>query len=128
MALPTREISRAQASPVKLFLFKGADATAESFVRSVTLMPTGGEYGLGTTGVTTVRTSGGNSVGVNANNRMAGGPQVDFLVSLTDLVATFPNLVHVNIQVPWYGSDLRCGECQIRPKVTAQRGANDSDD
>lgn len=41
----------------------------------------------------------------------------DFVASLDHLLATFPNLSHVNLIVGWFGDSLDCAQCQIRPGV-----------
>ncbi|MDN5926714.1 MAG: glycoside hydrolase TIM-barrel-like domain-containing protein, partial [Hyphomicrobiales bacterium] len=42
----------------------------------------------------------------------------DFAASLDELQALCPNLENVALVVTWFGSDLRAGECKIRPAVT----------
>ena len=44
----------------------------------------------------------------------------DFQASLDELLATCPNLQQIALVVAWFGSDLRAGECEIRPKVETQ--------
>jgi len=41
----------------------------------------------------------------------------DVLASLDELQGIAPNLERVAIVVSWFGTDLRCGECRIVPKV-----------
>ena len=41
----------------------------------------------------------------------------DFEASLDALEGELPNVTRVNLVVAWFGSDLRCGECAIRPGV-----------
>jgi hypothetical protein len=43
----------------------------------------------------------------------------DWTLSIDELVALCPNLEHVSLVVSWFGDDLRCGECSVRPKVEA---------
>lgn len=128
MAFAQREASRHSASPVKLFLFKGADATAESLVQSVTLIPGSTEHGYGTTPVFKV-TSYTTPVARTRTlplNQVAGEERTDFEVSLEELLVTFPDLRHVNLAVTWYGDDLRCGECTIRPKIAEAPASNET--
>jgi hypothetical protein len=41
----------------------------------------------------------------------------DFQASLDQLEAELPGVTRVNLVVAWFGSDLRCSECVIRPGV-----------
>ncbi|MCU0905158.1 MAG: glycoside hydrolase/phage tail family protein, partial [Tabrizicola sp.] len=43
--------------------------------------------------------------------------KTDFLTSLTDLSQELPLCQSVSLVVSWFGSDLRCGLCEVRPKV-----------
>lgn len=42
--------------------------------------------------------------------------------SLDELMATCPKLEHVALVVTWFGDDLRCGQCRIRPTVVSSVG------
>lgn len=86
--------------------------SAESLIRAVTMIPGSGEYVYGTTAVT--RGEDGDSVPENQNARE---DVTDFLASLGDLEAVAPNCRSVSLVVSWFGTDLRCGSCQIRPGV-----------
>ncbi|MCC7268464.1 MAG: glycoside hydrolase/phage tail family protein, partial [Caulobacteraceae bacterium] len=50
----------------------------------------------------------------NVNNTRGGA---DFLLALDQLEAQLPNVSQVTLVVAWFGSDLRCGVCEIRPGV-----------
>ena len=41
----------------------------------------------------------------------------DWAVSLDQLQATLPNVGSVSLIVGWFGTDLRAGNCEIRPGV-----------
>lgn len=124
MTIAAREQSRHHGSPVKLYLFRGADPSVESMVRSIVLRPGNTEFGLGTTRVDIVRTE---TVGEGENateaevgiplNRRTGSPLNDFQVAVNDMLATFPHLEHVTLQVAWFGTDLRAAECSVQPQV-----------
>jgi hypothetical protein len=43
----------------------------------------------------------------------------DWTVSIDELQALCPNLKRVALVVAWFGSDLRCAQCQIGPRVEA---------
>ncbi len=92
-----------------------ADAgSAESLIQAVMMIPGSGEYVYGTTVVT--ETSGGRS---RAVNKVARPDQADFLTSLDDLEAVLPACGSVTLVVAWFGTDLRCGSCLIKPGVEA---------
>jgi hypothetical protein len=88
--------------------------SAESLIQAVTMIPGAGEYVYGTSAVT--RTSGGASV---VENQVARPDQTDFLASLDDLEAVLPECGSVTLVVAWFGDDLRCGDCAIKPGVEA---------
>ena len=85
----------------------------ERMTRAVTLIPGSTEFGYETSAV--VRVLGpGQSAPENRHVTMAAS---DVIASLDDLQATCPNLERVAIVVAWFGSDLRAGECKVRPGV-----------
>ncbi|WP_173931146.1 glycoside hydrolase TIM-barrel-like domain-containing protein [Chelativorans sp. Marseille-P2723] len=83
-------------------------------IRAVTLIPGSTEYGLSPT-LVTQRVGPGETAAVNRHNRYA---RTDFEASLDELQALCPNLKTVSLVVTWFGTDLRAGECKIRPMVT----------
>lgn len=115
MVFATKEASRHRGNLTKLFLFKGSDPMLESLMRSVTMIPGGTEFGYGTTIVSDSGTG-------QPKNRYAGQAVSDFASSLEDLLAVAPLLEHVSLVVAWHGTDLRCGTCEIRPKVETGSG------
>ncbi len=92
-----------------------------SLVTGVALVPGTGEYALATTPVTINKGFGQREV-VNVNT--ASG-KTDFLVSVEAMEEELPACGSVTLIVSWFGDDLRCGDCQIRPKVE-QTGADGS--
>jgi hypothetical protein len=56
----------------------------------------------------------GASLPENTNNQVGG---TDWSVALDNLSFTCPNVTSVLLVVAWFGTDLRCGHCQIRPGV-----------
>ena len=46
-----------------------------------------------------------------------GEGRADLLASLDQLQAQLPNLKRVSLVVGWFGSDLRAGDCRVRPGV-----------
>ncbi|WP_299657491.1 glycoside hydrolase/phage tail family protein [uncultured Tateyamaria sp.] len=91
----------------------GADEEITRAVEAVALMPGTGEYALATTAVNYVD---GNRGRWSANiNTPAGRP--DFAVSLDALTTEMPNCEAASLIVSWFGNDLRCGSCEVKPKV-----------
>lgn len=81
--------------------------------RAVALIPGTGEYALATTPVYQ-RDALGQVVYSNCNTPSG---QTDFATSLEMLAEELPNCGAVSLVVSWFGDDLRCGSCQIQPKV-----------
>lgn len=82
-------------------------------VRAVAMIPGTGEYALATTPVHFTEGPGRNR---SANvHTPAGG--TDFEASLDALGEELPHCRAVSLVVSWFGDDLRCGTCGIRPKV-----------
>ncbi|MEC3862228.1 glycoside hydrolase/phage tail family protein [Mesobacterium sp. TK19101] len=82
-------------------------------VRGVALMPGTGEYALATE---PVHFDYGAGVSRVANVNTPSG-QPDFSTSLKMLGDELPDCGAVSLVVSWFGNDLRCGECHIRPLV-----------
>ncbi|MEO9575991.1 MAG: hypothetical protein ABJ263_02010 [Tateyamaria sp.] len=82
-------------------------------VQAVALMPGTGEYALATTPVTYVDGDRGRW---SANVNTPAG-QSDFSVSLNNLGDELPNCEAASLIVSWFGNDLRCGLCELKPKV-----------
>ena len=93
-----------------------SDADAEDLahlVKGVAMIPGSGEYVLATSPVF-VSEGFGRRTSVNLNSPSG---QSDFLTSLDALDEELPNCRSVSLVVSWFGDDLRCGTCTIRPKV-----------
>ncbi|WP_114964936.1 baseplate multidomain protein megatron [Alkalilacustris brevis] len=96
-------------------------------VRAVALMPGTGEYALATTPVTLryglpgaeapVPAGLGEAATINANT--ASG-RSDMALSVEALGTELPNCGSVALVVSWFGDDLRCGMCSLRPKVESR--------
>jgi hypothetical protein len=82
-------------------------------VRAVALIPGTGEYALATT---PVHVTDGLGVNTSRNIHAVSG-KTDLAVSLDQLRAELPRVGSVSLVVSWFGDDLRCAECEIRPKV-----------
>lgn len=85
----------------------------ETIVRAVTMIPGAGERAYDTK--VQKRDLGGGST--TPENDSAGRSTSDWSVALDDLKASLPNVDTVFLVVGWFGDDLRCGSCTIRPKV-----------
>lgn len=82
-------------------------------IRAVALIPGTGEYGLATTPVHYAEALGRNR---SANVHSPSG-KTDFATSLDQLTQELPNAGAVSVIVSWFGDDLRCSHCTVRPKV-----------
>ncbi len=95
---------------------EGVDAAEGDLVqavRGVALLPGSGEYALATT-VANVTYGYGARRAVNANSPSG---KSDFSTSLDHLTGELPRAKATSLVVSWFGDDLRCGDCTIRPKV-----------
>ncbi len=82
-------------------------------VPGVCIIPGTGEYSLATT---PVHYATGPGINRSANVNMP-TDQTDFALSLDQLTEEMPNVGAASLVVSWFGDDLRCGQCSIRPKV-----------
>ncbi|MGY6536662.1 MAG: baseplate multidomain protein megatron [Pararhodobacter sp.] len=93
--------------------------TLQDAVRAVAWMPGSGEYALATEPVL-VEESGG-VPGLPAEQRVANvnSPrgESDLAASVDALQAALPLVQSGLLIVSWFGDDLRCADCTIRPKV-----------
>ncbi|WP_296817791.1 glycoside hydrolase/phage tail family protein [Brevundimonas sp.] len=99
---------------------RGGEPRLEDKMEGVCLIPGSGEFVYATAPVLR-RESLIRTAAENVNNRDG---RADVLVSLDQLQAQLPNLKRVTVVVSWFGSDLRAGECQVRPGV--ERAAKDT--
>ncbi|MGR3759617.1 baseplate multidomain protein megatron [Roseobacteraceae bacterium NS-SX3] len=98
------------------------DLDLGQLVRGVALMPGTGEYALA---ATAVHYDHGPGQAVPANGHSASG-KTDLLTSLDALEAELPACDAASLIVSWFGGDLRCGHCRLKPKVEKKEadGAN----
>lgn len=85
----------------------------EALAQGVCLIPGAGEFTLATEPVRRRRAPG---VEASENEHLEAG-RADLLVSLDQLQEDLPNCRSVLLVVGWFGSDLRAGQCEIRPKI-----------
>lgn len=95
---------------------EGHEADPSHAVSGVALIPGTGEYALATEPVHFEIEPGETKV-VNINSP-TGRP--DFNVSMDMLRDQLPNARATSLVVSWFGDDLRCGECLIKPKVESR--------
>ena len=93
---------------------EGAASTPTYAVQGVALIPGTGEYGLATTAVTYADPDDDAQWSANINSPSG---KADFLTSLEALGEELPAVQAASLVVSWFGDDLRCGQCTIRPKV-----------
>lgn len=93
--------------------YANADAL-ENVITAVNLIPGAGEFVYATTLV--VADDDGTTDVQNGANACA-STYADVLASLDTLGDVAPNLKSVSLVVGWFGSDLRAGQCTIKPKV-----------
>lgn len=104
----TFEVIRSAQGP----LVEGIAPFAEA-IRAVALIPGTGEYGLAMRPIRMGRLFG---TGGAVNQHSAAGG-TDMAVSLAQLRRELPRCGLVSVVVSWFGDDLRCDSCKVRPKV-----------
>ncbi len=85
----------------------------EPAIRAITVIPGATEYGYDPE--PRVRIVGPGTTA--AENTHLSAVASDWTLSLDELQALCPNLAHVALVVAWFGDDLRCGHCAIKPRV-----------
>jgi hypothetical protein len=93
-------------------VFRAVDSF-ERQVRGVALIPAAGEFAYHPGGV---RVDGGGGLSYSANRHTTLGPS-DFSVAIDQMQEALPHCGAVSMFVAWFGSDLRCGDCTVKPKV-----------
>jgi hypothetical protein len=91
-------------------------------VRGVALIPGTGEYSLATTQVN-LSAAYGEQVAINVNSPSG---ETDFATSITALSEELPDCGSVSLVVSWFGNDLRCADCEVRPLVEQQEVDGDT--
>jgi hypothetical protein len=83
----------------------------EGSVRAVTMIPAYGEFAYAPAPVIA---TGGATSSENVHTNEGGS---DWSASLDQLEELLPNVRNVALVVGWFGTDLRIGECELRPGV-----------
>jgi hypothetical protein len=84
----------------------------EKIVRAVTLIPSAGEFVYEDDSV--IRIDTGQTISENLHTAQGG---TDWKVALNQLEDQLPNVGRVSLVVSWFGTDLRIGQCEVRPGV-----------
>jgi hypothetical protein len=93
-------------------ILRSANSAANE-VKAVSIIPGSTEFGYDTTVVTRVLGRGKeDNENAHLSNELS-----DWTVSANQLQATCSNLEAVSLVVAWFGDDLRCGNCSVRPCV-----------
>jgi GTA TIM-barrel-like domain/Putative phage tail protein len=82
-------------------------------IQAVNIIPGSTEFGYDT-GLVTRNDARGQTASENVH---ASAEKSDWSVSIDQLQATCPNLQSASLVVAWFGNDLRCGACAVRPRV-----------
>ncbi len=90
-------------------------------VRAVAMIPGTGEYSLSETPVY-LSAEYGEQVAINENTPSG---HTDYTTSVTALAEELPACKSVSLVVSWFGSDLRCADCDIAPKVEQKTAEGD---
>ena len=85
----------------------------ETLIRGVNLIPASGEFAYSTDIIEETPTPT-SARPINMNN-LSG--QADIELALDQLETQLPNVRNVSIITAWFGTDLRCGSCEIKPGV-----------
>jgi hypothetical protein len=85
----------------------------ERMVRAVTLIPGTTEFGYEPSALVSILAPGTSA----SENRHVSSAASDVQAALDDLMDVCPNLERVALVVAWFGTDLRCGHCSVRPGV-----------
>lgn len=87
-----------------------------SDVKAMCMIPAAGEFVYDTV---EVRVDAGNFTTFTTNRHVGtpAGEDTEFTASLSQLQRAAPNLENISLFVAWFGDDLRCAECDIKPKT-----------
>lgn len=87
-------------------------------IEGVTMIPATGSFAYATEGY--IRRTGLTTT--ESENIHNGAGKADVLVALDQLESALPNCDSVSLVVAWFGDDLRCGECELKPRLAANFG------
>ena len=90
-------------------------------VRAVAMIPGTGEYALSTERQPIPMAPGETRIANVGSAR----EKPDFVAALDDLREELPGVGSVSLVVSWFGTDLRCGACDLRPLVETRTGESE---
>lgn len=85
----------------------------ETMTTGVNLLPSSGEFAY-SPDIKEQIVGPGSATALNMNNNSGAS---DFSKAIDQLENELPNCKSVSIIISWFGTDLRCGSCEIRPGV-----------
>ncbi|MEM7718994.1 MAG: glycoside hydrolase/phage tail family protein [Pseudomonadota bacterium] len=94
-------------------VMRSGEGDLSDIIQAVALIPGTGEYALGTT---PVHFQDGPGRAWSANVHTPSG-LTDFETSLEALSEELPKSKAASLVVSWFGTDLRCGSCEVAPRV-----------
>jgi hypothetical protein len=89
---------------------------AEAQVKAVSIIPGSTEFGYDTAVVTREVEEGV----TEPENAHAAAGESDWSVSIGQLTASCRSLQWASLVVAWFGTDLRCGKCEVKPGVDSR--------
>ncbi len=93
-------------------VFRNTDAS-DAGIKALVMIPGSGEFVYATEPVHQVFEEGSSS---SMNVHTLQGP-TDWDVSVDQMQAALPNAKQISLVVSWFGTDLRAGNCQLKPGV-----------
>ncbi len=93
-------------------IFRRGSSVGEK-IRGVNIIPGSTEFGYDTALITR---SGARGL-TESENAHASAEVSDWTVSIDQLHGACPNLQSASLVVAWFGDDLRCDQCTVRPRV-----------
>jgi GTA TIM-barrel-like domain/Putative phage tail protein len=99
--------------PQLTFEMIGKGNAVAGVVKALNIIPGSTEFGYDTQVI-----SRNLDVGITASeNAHVSAERSDWSVSIDQLQATCENVAAISLVVSWFGNDLRCGTCQLKPMV-----------
>ena len=92
---------------------QGETGALETHIRGVNLIPGSGEFSLTTQTIKRVLGPGDEV----PENRHAWSGEADIMTALDQLQRDLPACRSVQLVLSWFGTDLRCADCEIHPGV-----------
>ncbi len=84
----------------------------EADIQSIALHPDAGEFGFDT-----LEQSQNSDGEASPENRHVLTAETDYSAAMDELQALSPNAQNITLHPQWFGNDLACGNCEIKPAV-----------